>query len=71
MFKVGDKVVIKDHPFFPDDYKIQTVEEQHIGQWYMNSWRLATQEELEAGHRIDLEELRDSDTSPNCKKYER
>lgn len=24
-----------------------------------------------ASHRIDLEELRDCDTSPNCKKYER
>lgn len=29
----------------------------------------ATPEEIAAGHRIDLETLRDCDTSPNCKKY--
>ena len=50
--------------------------------WYKTEdWRLATPEEakhkcrcdkeIALGHRIDLEELRDCDTSPNCKKYER
>jgi len=52
-FKVGDLVVIKNQPFFPEDYSIQTVEDQHIGQWYMNYWRHATPEEIKAGHRID------------------
>lgn len=33
--------------------------------------RLATSQEIALGHRIDLEELRDCDTSPNGKKYER
>ena len=32
--------------------------------------RHATPEEIAAGHRIDLETLRDYDTSPNCKKYD-
>ena len=32
--------------------------------------RIATQEEIAVGHRIDLETLRDCDTSPNCKKFD-
>ena len=31
--------------------------------------RHATPEEIAVGHRIDLETLRDCDTSPNCKKF--
>ena len=49
--------------------------------WYMvKDWRLATpeetkhkcriDEEIAAGHRIDLETLHDCDTSPNCKKFD-
>lgn len=30
----------------------------------------ATPQEIAAGHRIDLETLRDCDTSPNCKKFD-
>ncbi|WP_337080784.1 hypothetical protein [Acinetobacter pittii] len=50
-FKVGDKVVVKDTPFWPDDHFIQTVKAEHIGQWYMNSWRLAEPAEVQAGFR--------------------
>lgn len=32
--------------------------------------RLADQQEIAAGHRIDCEILRDCDTSPNCKKFD-
>ncbi|WP_336165247.1 hypothetical protein [Acinetobacter ursingii] len=28
------------------------------------------EQEIAAGHRIDLETLRDCDTSPNCKKFD-
>ena len=42
------------------------------------AWRHATPEEIAVGHRVDLkpsnsmelETLRDCDTSPNCKKYD-
>lgn len=50
-FKVGDKVVVKDTPFWPDDHFIQTVKAEHIGQWYMHSWRLAEPAEVQAGFR--------------------
>ncbi|MDU6099208.1 MAG: hypothetical protein E6657_00130 [Acinetobacter sp.] len=50
-FKVGDKVVVKDTPFWPDDHFIQTVKAEHVGQWYMNSWRLAEPAEVQAGFR--------------------
>ena len=53
IFDVGDKVVIRSKPFFPDDRSIQTVELEHIGKWYMHSWRHATDEEIAAGHRIE------------------
>lgn len=52
-FKVGDLVVIKANPFWPEDYFIQQVEPENIGKWYMNAWRHATPEEIKAGHRID------------------
>lgn len=36
-----------------------------------SGWAIhATPEEIAAGHRIDLETLRDCDTSPNCKKFD-
>ena len=37
---------------------------------HISRLKLATPEEIAAGHRIDLETLRDCDASPNCKKYD-
>ena len=37
---------------------------------HISRLKLATPEEIAAGHRIDLETLRDCDTSPNCKKFD-
>lgn len=37
---------------------------------YGDDIRHATPQEIAAGHRIDLETLRDCDTSPNCKKFD-
>lgn len=54
IFEVGDKVVVKAHPFWPEDYVIHTVEQEHIGKWYMSAWRHAEPEELEAGKRLEL-----------------
>ena len=52
MFKVGDKVVVKAEPFWPEDYLIQTVGQEHIGKWYMSAWRHATDAEIKAGRRL-------------------
>lgn len=52
IFEVGDKLVIKAHPFWPEDYLIQTVGQEHIGKWYMSAWRHATDEEIAAGRRL-------------------
>ena len=54
IFEVGDKVVVKDHPFWPEDYVIHTVEQEHIGKWYMSAWRHATDEEIKAGKRLEV-----------------
>lgn len=54
IFEVGDKVVVKAHPFWPEDYVICTVEQEHIGKWYMSAWRHATDEEIKAGKRLEL-----------------
>ena len=54
IFEVGDKVVVKDHPFWPEDYVILTVEQEHIGKWYMSAWRHATDEEIKAGKRLEV-----------------
>ena len=54
IFEVGDKVVVKAHPFWPEDYVIHTVEQEHIGKWYMSAWRHAEPEELEAGKRLEV-----------------
>ncbi len=82
MFKVGDKVVRLDLDS-PHIYSIMRIEDgvftigrkvrhRTWGTWlWCSEIRLASPEEIAAGHRIDLEELRDCDTSPNCKKYER
>ena len=52
IFEVGDKVVVKAEPFWPEDYLIQTVGQEHIGKWYMSAWRHATPEEIKAGRRL-------------------
>ena len=52
IFEVKDKVVVKGEPFWPEDYLIQTVGQEHIGKWYMSAWRHATDEEIKAGRRL-------------------
>ena len=52
IFEVKDKVVVKAEPFWPEDYLIQTVGQEHIGKWYMSAWRHATPEEIKAGRRL-------------------
>lgn len=81
MFKVGDKVVRLDIDS-PHIYSIMRIEDDVFtigrkvrhrtwGTWLeCNQIRLATPEEIALGHRIDLETLRDCDTSPNCKKFD-
>ena len=54
IFEVGDLVVIKDEPFWPEDYEIHTVEQKDIGRWYMSGWRHATDEEIKAGKRLEV-----------------
>ena len=54
IFEVGDKLVVKAHPFWPEDYVIRTVEQEHIGKWYMSAWRHATDEEIKAGKRLEV-----------------
>ena len=81
MFKVGDKVVRLDLDS-PHIYSIMRIEDgvftigrkvrhRTWGTWLeCSEIRLASPEEIAAGHRIDLETLRDCDTSPNCKKFD-
>ena len=54
IFEAGDKVVVKAEPFWPEDYLIQTVGQEHIGKWYMSAWRHATDEEIKAGKRLEV-----------------
>ena len=54
IFEVEDKVVVKAEPFWPEDYLIQTVGQEHIGKWYMSAWRHATDEEIKAGKRLEV-----------------
>ena len=54
IFDVGDKLVVKAHPFWPEDYVILTVEQEHIGKWYMSAWRHATDAEIKAGKRLEV-----------------
>lgn len=91
MFKVGDNVVRLDLDS-PHIYSIMRIEDglftigrkvkhRTWGTWLeCSEIRLATPEEIKAGHRIDhiveannmvdLETLRDCDTGPNCKKFD-
>lgn len=54
IYEVGDKVVVKAHPFWPEDYVIHTVEQEHIGKWYMSAWRHATDAEIQAGKILEV-----------------
>ena len=54
IFEVGDKVVIKAEPFWPEDYIIQTVGQEHIGKWYTAAWKHATDAEIKAGKRLEV-----------------
>ena len=54
IFEVGDKVVIKAEPFWPEDYIIQTVGQEHIGKWYVAAWKHATDAEIKAGKRLEV-----------------
>ena len=65
MFKVGDKIIFA--AMSNSVMKYQKCLEILISQGLI---RHATSEEIAVGHRIDLETLRDCDTSPNCKKYD-
>ncbi|MCJ0828673.1 hypothetical protein MN869_09460 [Acinetobacter sp. NIPH1876] len=79
-FEIGDLVVCTDDGLeaeyltvkkitgFIDDWGLELNDGEH----WVNTYRFrrATAEEETAGHRIDLEELRDCDTSPNCKKID-
>ena len=78
MFKVGEAVVLKNSSQ-NKVMKIQTYNDGFIRAYWSNgeysfahesNFRHATEQEIKAGHRIDLEILRDRDTSPNCKKYD-
>ncbi|WP_163046966.1 hypothetical protein [Acinetobacter nosocomialis] len=80
-FKVGDWIVRTDKRT-ESIYQITSIQEGLIKCTFKKNgedWRLhttkgeiefATPEEIAAGHRIDLETLRDCDTSPNCKKFD-
>lgn len=54
IFEIEDKVVVKAEPFWPEDYLIQTVGQEHIGKWYMSAWRHATDAEIKAGKRLEV-----------------
>lgn len=65
MFKVGDKIIFAAMGNSVMEY--QQCLEMFISQGLI---RHATPEEIAAGHRIDLETLRECDTNPNCKKFD-
>lgn len=78
MFKVGESVVLKNSSQ-NKVMKIQAHNDEFIRAYWSkgeysfaheSNFRHATPEEIAAGHRIDLETLRDCDTSPNCKKFD-
>ena len=75
MFKVGDRVLGLNAWISLYVQEVTDVYEGYVvldtGSKCKNSaLRHATPEEIAAGHRIDLETLRDCDTSPNCKKFD-
>ncbi|WLF73460.1 MULTISPECIES: hypothetical protein [Acinetobacter] len=78
MFKVGEAVVLKKISQ-NKVMKIQAYKDEFIRAYWSkkeysfaheSNFRHATEQEIAAGHRIDLETLRDCDPSPNCKKFD-
>lgn len=78
MFKVGQDVVLNNSSQ-NKVMKIQAYNNEFIRAYWSkkeysfaheSNFRHATEQEIAAGHRIDLETLRDCDTSPNCKKFD-
>ena len=86
MFKVGQDVVLNNSSqnkvmriqAYNDEFIRAYYGDQDYSFAHESNFRHATKEEIAAGHRIDLkpsnsmelETLRDCDTSPNCKKYD-
>ncbi len=75
MFKVGDKVLGLNAWISLYVQEVTDVYEGYVvldtgSKCKDSALRHATPEEIAVGHRIDLETLRDRDTSPNCKKYD-
>ena len=86
MFKVGEAVVLKNSSqnkvmkiqAHNDEFIRAYWSKGEYSFAHESNFRHATPEEIAAGHRIDLkpsnsmelETLRDCDTSPNCKKYD-
>lgn len=75
MFKVGDKVLGLNAWISLYVQEVTDVYEGYVvldtgSKCKDSALRHATPEEIAAGHRIDLETLRDCDTSPNCKKFD-
>lgn len=79
MFKVGDFVLYEKTRYTYEVVKTEktntlALKHSKTGRIYAMPSRvrlkLATPEEIAAGHRIELETLRDCDTSPNCKKFD-
>ena len=78
MFKVGESVVLKNSSQ-NKVMKIQAYNDEFIRAYWSkkeysfaheSNFRHADLQEIAVGHRIDLESLRDCDTSPNCKKFD-
>ena len=62
-YSIGDLMVIRNlegNVISDDDYNF--IDYRDV--------RHATPQEITVGHRIDLETLRDCDTSTNCKKFD-
>lgn len=82
MFKVGDKAVYLNERYVDRLLTVEAVSPKKgyprrinngmFGNIHTTRFevRPATEHEIAAGHRIDLETLRDCDTSPNCKKFD-
>ena len=86
MFKVGQDVVLNNSSqnkvmkiqAYNDEFIRAYYGDQDYSFAHESNFRHATPQEIAVGHRIDLkpsnsmelETLRDCDTSPNCKKYD-
>lgn len=74
MFKVGDNVVSKNSTqnkvmkiqLYKDEFVRAFWSNQHYSFGHESNFRLATKQEIAAGHRIECEVLDMVDVSPNC-----